>query len=143
MRTSNIKIGWNFEFIMWFFTRISGLLIILLALIGFVAALIMGARTQMDLPTLVRWTFFPNPNHVLASDIPDIDMGWANTFWIGMQILIIFFTGTHAWNGLRMIIEDYVGSIGWRTAIRIIIVLLWLVSLVVAISLIVTSWAYQ
>lgn len=143
MRNRQVKAGWNFEFIMWFFTRLSGLLMILLALVGFSAALIMGARTQMDLPTLVRWTFFPNPNHVLASDIPDIDMGWASVFWIIMQILIIVFAGTHAWNGLRMILEDFIGAAGWRNAVRVIIFILWLASLIVAVYLIMTSWAYQ
>jgi succinate dehydrogenase hydrophobic anchor subunit len=143
MTNRNVKAGWNFEYLMWLFTRISGLLMILLALVGFTAAMIMGARTQMDLPTLVRWTFFPNPNHVLVSDIPDIDMGWANGFWITMQILVIVFAGTHAWNGLRMILEDYIGSTGLRNAIRVIIFILWLASMVVANVLILTSWAYQ
>jgi len=142
MRTRSVVAGWNFEYIMWFFTRISGLLMILLAMVGFIAALVMSARTQMDLPTLMRWTFFPNPNHVLSSEIPDIDMGWANGFWITMQILIIFLAGTHAWNGLRMILEDFIGAKSWRSVLRGLIIILWLASMVLGISLIFTSWAY-
>ena len=54
------QIGFSFEYLMWIFTRISGLALILLAILGVVGAFIMGARTQIDLPTLMRWTFFPN-----------------------------------------------------------------------------------
>jgi succinate dehydrogenase hydrophobic anchor subunit len=138
----SVKAGWNFEYIMWFFTRISGLIMIVLAAVGFIAALVMSARTQMDLPTLMRWTFFPNPNHVISSEIPDIDMGWASGFWITMQVLMIFFAGTHAWNGLRMILEDFIGSKSWRMVLRILVILLWLASMILAITLIFTSWAY-
>ena len=142
MRSRVVKPGFNFDYLMWLFTRISGIALILLAIIGFVTALIMGARTQMDLPTLVRWTFFPNPNHVASSEIPDIDLLWANGFWITMQILVIIFAATHAWNGLRMILEDFIGSAGVRIALRSLIFVLWLASLIIAINLILTSWAY-
>jgi succinate dehydrogenase hydrophobic anchor subunit len=95
--------GFNFDYLMFLFTRISGLSIILLAIIGVAGAFYMGARTQMELGTLVRWTFFPNPNHVINSDIPDVTLGWANAYWNIMQMLIVFFAFTHAANGLRMI----------------------------------------
>jgi succinate dehydrogenase hydrophobic anchor subunit len=136
-----IKPGINFEYIMWLFTRLSGLAMLTLALVGFVGALIMGARTQTDLPTLVRWTFFPNPNHVVNSEIPDVNLGWVSVFWSTMQILLIVFAGTHAWNGLRMILEDYISSIRWRNVLRFFVFFLWLASLIIAIVLILTSWA--
>jgi succinate dehydrogenase hydrophobic anchor subunit len=126
---------------MWLFTRLSGLAMILLGLTGFVAALIMGARTQTDLPTLMRWTFFPNPNHVASSEIPEIDLVWANGFWQTFQILIIFFAVTHGWNGIRMILEDYIGASTWRLILRGLIFILWLASLIVAIFLVMTSWS--
>ncbi len=142
MRSRVVKPGFNFDYLMWLFTRISGLVMSLLALISFIAAFIMGARTQMDLPTLVRWTFFPNPNHVASSEIPDVSLGWANGFWITMQIMLILFAGTHAWNGLRMILEDYIGSQGLKIAVRSLIFVLWLASMIMAVYLILTSWAY-
>jgi len=43
-----------------------------LVVIGISAGLLMGARSQMDLGTLMRWTFFPNSSHVLDSEIPDL-----------------------------------------------------------------------
>ena len=88
--------GINLDYFMWQFTRLSGLFLVLLAAIGFTYALLLGARTQIDLPTLLRWTFFPNPNHVINSNVPDVTLGWANAFWQIMEYLIIFFAFTHA-----------------------------------------------
>jgi len=41
------KPSWNLEYMMWIFTRISGLSLILLAVLGIGLGLIMGARIQM------------------------------------------------------------------------------------------------
>ncbi len=38
------KPSWNLEYLMWIFTRVSGLSLILLAIVGISAGLIMGAR---------------------------------------------------------------------------------------------------
>ncbi len=119
--------GLNLDYIMWLTTRISGLAIILLALIGLGSAMYMGARLQMDLPTVLRWTFFPIPNHVINSNIPDVTMGWANIFWEVMQFLIIIFAFTHAANGARMIIEDYLVNVRWQQIVRVLLVIVWAV----------------
>ena len=93
--------GWNLEYMMWLFTRISGLAFFVLAIIGLLAALYMGARLHMNVGTLMRWTFFPNPNHVLDSEIPNIDP-WANALWQVFQISILFF-GEQA-NGFNLLV---------------------------------------
>ncbi len=140
MRSRNIPPrGWTFEYLMWIFTRLSGLTMLLLAALGMTAAFIMGARTQMDLPTLMRWTFFPNPNHVMESDIPDITQGWSNAFWQIMQMLLVFFAVTHGFNGLRVVIEDYIDHTLLRPMLRGAIFLLWLFSIAVAIYVILAS----
>jgi succinate dehydrogenase hydrophobic anchor subunit len=139
MRSRVVTPGMNFEYMMWIFTRISGLAMLLLAVIGVSGALLMGARTQMDLPTLVRWMFFPNPNHVINSDIPDIAMGWATAYWQIMQMLLIFFAATHGFNGLRVVIEDFIGQSFARPMLRGLIFLLWLFSLIVAVYVILAS----
>ncbi|NOZ29654.1 MAG: hypothetical protein GXP39_16580 [Chloroflexi bacterium] len=140
MRSRNIPPrGWTFEYLMWIFTRLSGLTMLLLAALGMTAAFIMGARTQMDLPTLMRWTFFPNPNHVMESDIPDITQGWSNAFWQIMQMLLVFFAVTHGFNGLRVVIEDYIDHSLLRPMLRGVIFLLWLFSIAVAIYVILAS----
>ena len=139
MSSRAVQPGLSFEYIMWIFTRISGLALILLAIIGMVSALALGARTQVDLPTLMRWTFFPNPNHVINSNIPDLTLGWMNAFWQVIQILIVFFGVTHAFNGLRMVVEDFLGQSIIRPFLRGFIFLLWIFALVIAIYVILFS----
>ena len=132
------KPSWNLEYLMWIFIRISGISLILLAVVGISAGLLMGARTQMDLGTLMRWTFFPNPNHVLDSEIPDIYL-WSNGFWQILQILVVFFAVTHGFNGLREVIEDYSKPGFWQGRVRFLIFLLWLFFSLVAIYVILGS----
>jgi succinate dehydrogenase / fumarate reductase membrane anchor subunit len=124
--------GWNFDYVMFLFTRISGLAFFLLAIIGLLAALYMGARLHMNVGTLMRWTFFPNPNHVLDSEIPNIDP-WANGLWQIFQILILFLAGTHGLNGLRVVLEDYIKPQGLQLLIRFLIFILWIFMLMVAV----------
>ncbi|NOY99697.1 MAG: hypothetical protein GXP40_10935 [Chloroflexi bacterium] len=130
--------GLNFEYLMWLFTRLSGLGMYILALVGVVSALVMGARTQMDMATLMRWTFMPNPSHVASSDIVNLD-AWANAFWQIMGMLIVFFAGTHGLNGLRVVIEDYIGSTWLRPVLRGLIFLIWLFMIIVAVYVILAS----
>jgi len=139
MRARIVQPGWSFEYVMWIFTRISGLALILLAVFGVTGALIMGARTQMDLPTLMRWSFFPNPNHVVSSNIPDVAVGWATAYWQIMQMLIIFFAVSHAYNGLRVVLEDFIGQSFSKPMLRGLILLLWMFSLIVAVYVILAS----
>jgi succinate dehydrogenase / fumarate reductase membrane anchor subunit len=139
MRSQVVQRGLTFEYIMWIFTRLSGLALIVLAFVGLVAALIMGARTQMDLGTLMRWTFFPNPNHVISSNIPDVTLGWANGFWQVMEMLLIVFGVTHGFNGLRVVVEDFTGPSFWQPIIRGLVFLLWLFVMIVAIYVILNS----
>ncbi|HJW91612.1 MAG TPA: hypothetical protein VJ436_13300 [Anaerolineales bacterium] len=139
MRTRSVQPGFSFEYIMWIFTRLSGGGMILLALLGMVSAFALGARTQLDLPTLMRWTFFPNPNHVVNSNIPDVALGWANGFWQIMQILLVFFGATHGFNGLRVVIEDFIGETAFRPLLRGVILLLWSFTLIASIYVILAS----
>ena len=132
------KPSWNLEFLMWVFTRISGISLVLLAIIGISAALIMGARMQMDMGTLMRWTFFPNPSHVLDSEIPDLYL-WSNGFWQIMQILVVVFAATHGFNGLRVVIEDYSKPGILQAALRFLIFLQWIFSGLVGIYVILGS----
>jgi succinate dehydrogenase hydrophobic anchor subunit len=124
--------GWNLEYLMWMFIRISGLAFFFLAIVGLLAALYMGARLQMNVGTLMRWTFFPNPNHVLDSEIPNIDI-WANALWQIFQISILFFGGTHGLNGLRVVLEDFVQRPGLQLILRFIIFLVWIFLLMLSI----------
>ncbi len=130
--------GWNFEYLMWLFTRISGAAMILLGLVGFVGALIMGARQYMGLGTLMRWTFFPHANHVLSSDVPDLTP-WANAYWKIAQMMLVFFGATHGFNGLRLILEEYIHGRGWHWLIRLVLLLVWLLAMGAGFFLVLTA----
>ena len=116
--------GFNLDYLMWLFTRLSALGLAVLALFGFMSALIMGARTQMDLSTVMRWTFFPNYFHVTNSEIPD-ELLWANAFWQLIQIGILLLGVSHGVNGLRMVLEDYIGLSFSRILLRFVFFMLW------------------
>ncbi len=133
------QIGLNFEYLMWVFTRLSGLGLYLLAFIGLATAFVMGARNQVNIDALARWTFFPNPNHVVNTNIPDVTLGWANAWWQVMQMLILVFGVTHGMNGLRVVIEDYTGSSWARVLMRGLILLLWLFLLIIGVYVILAS----
>jgi succinate dehydrogenase hydrophobic anchor subunit len=133
------RIGFSFEYLMWIFTRISAVVFFILAFIGIASAFYLGARTQTDVGTVLRWTFFPNPNHVVNSDIPDVTVGWANAFWQVMQMLILFFGVTHGMNGLRVVVEDRLGATWARIFWRGLIFLLWLFILIVGVYVILAS----
>ena len=130
--------GINLDYLMWQFTRLSVLFLVLLAMIGFAYALLLGARTQIDLPTLLRWTFFPNPNHVV-NYVADVEAGWMNAGLQVLQMAIIFFGVTHGFNGLRMILEDYIGRGFGQMMLRGLIFLLWLVVFIIAIQVILAN----
>jgi len=129
----------TFEYLMWLFIRISALGLYLLAIIGVVAALFMGARTQMDMATLIRWTFFPNPNHVINSNIPDLDLGWVGLLWQVIQGLAVLLGVTHGFNGLRNILEDFIGNKGLRLALRLVLFSLWAFMIYISTVLVLTS----
>jgi succinate dehydrogenase hydrophobic anchor subunit len=129
----------SLEYAMWIFTRVSGAAMLILGVLGMAGALYMGARTQMDLGTLMRWTFFPNPSHVVNSNIPDVNLGWTNIYWRVMQLLVVFFGVTHGFNGLRVVMEDYITREAIRRALRWVVLLLWVVVMVVAVAVVFTT----
>jgi succinate dehydrogenase hydrophobic anchor subunit len=131
IRPRTIHPAWSFEYTMWIFTRISGLAMYLLALTGVIGAFTLGARTHIDLQTLLRWTFFPNRFHVepYLGDATN----WVTQWWQLMQTMIVFFAVSHGFNGLRVVVEDYVGHSLWRPLLRGLIFLLWLFMLIVAV----------
>ena len=92
----------------------------------------------MDMGTLMRWSFFPNPSHVLDSEIPDLYL-WSNGFWQIIQILVVVFAATHGFNGLRVVIEDYSSPGFWQAFLRFMIFLLWIFCSLVGIYVILGS----
>ena len=130
--------GFNFEYIMWLFTRLSALAMYALALAGLVGALIMGARSEMNMADLMRWTFMPNSSHVLNTNVPNIDV-WATTFWRAMAIVFLLFAGSHGIHGLLNVEEDYLHNKTARIILRILGLLLFAAMAVIGISVILNT----
>ena len=124
------------DYSLWLFTRLSGLGLMLLAAISMAAAFVMGGRTLLDLPTMMRWMFFPNPNHVINSNIPDVSAGWSNPFWQIFGFLMILLASGHGLNGVRMVFEDYLRSPLAVLIVRWSLLLIWLGGLSVAVFVI-------
>jgi succinate dehydrogenase cytochrome b556 subunit len=100
----------GFEFYMWLFMRVSGLLLIVIALFHvFWMHIIIGVE-QINFWTIVeRWT------------------GPEGAFWRLYDLLLLAFAFTHGANGTRNVIDDYVHAPGWRAFIRIALIVFWFV----------------
>jgi succinate dehydrogenase hydrophobic anchor subunit len=124
---------------MWLFTRFSGLALMLIGAISMGAAFMLGGRRLIDMPTMFRWIFFPNPNHVVNSNIPDVSVGWSNAFWQIYSTVMIFLAAGHGFNGLRMVLEDYLARPLLIALLRVLIFILWLGGMILAIYVILAS----
>ena len=132
------KRGFDFETTMWIFTRFSALAMYLFALIGLVGALVMGARTQMNLADLIRWTFMPNPNHVLNTNVADL-IPWSTLFWKLTGSAFIIFAASHGLHGLLSVIEDYLTRRGFRLALRLLVFAILVVMCIIGVYVLWTS----
>jgi len=113
------KRGLNFEMLMWLFTRLSALAMYALILVAIVGALIMGARTQMNMADVLRWSFMPNSSHVQSTDVPDL-APWASPFWKITGSLLLIVAVAHGVHGLVVIADDYITSARGRNIARFI-----------------------
>lgn len=129
----------SWEHLLWTFTRLSGLALLLFGAFSLAMGFVYGGRTQLDLPGFMRWVFFPNPNHVVNSDIPDVTAGWSNAFWQIYSMLMIALASAHAMNGVRMVLEDYLKRPLAVAVLRMLIGGLWVAALIVAIYVILAS----
>lgn len=140
MRSRTAKPGFSLDYVMWIFMRISAIFMFALAMMAVLGAFIIGARAQgVDAPTILRWTFFPNPNHVV-NYVPDLALGWANGLWGVMQLLILFMAVTHGFNGLRIVVEDYTDKSFLQAFFRGLVLLLWLGALIVSALVVWADW---
>jgi len=135
------KRGFDFETFMWLFTRLSALAMYLCAFIGLIGALIMGARTQMNLADLIRWSFMPDSNHALLNTGNQIAQpeAWMTLFWKVMGVIFITFATSHGLHGLLNVLEDY-NSIPWlRRTLRILGLVLTVAMIAIGIYVLWTS----
>ena len=130
--------GFNFDYLMWLFTRLSALAMYLIAIVGVTAALLMSARQNMSVADLMRWAFMPNPNHVVNTNIPNVDT-WKGIFWNVMGILMLLFAGGHGLHGLLNVLEDYISRTWVRNLLRGLVLVVWVVMSAIGIYVILTS----
>lgn len=130
--------GADFETIMWLYARLSALAMYACAFIGLIGAFILGARTDMNLADVIRWTFMPNPNHVLNTNVPDL-APWSTIFWKVMGSTFVLFATSHGLHGLLSVIEDYLTTRWVRRTIRILGVVLTLLMTTIGIYMILTA----
>jgi succinate dehydrogenase hydrophobic anchor subunit len=115
--------GLNFEMFMWIITRLTALAMYALLLTAVIGALIMGARTQMNLADVIRWAFMPNSSHVQSTNVPDL-APWSTVFWQLIGSALLFIAVSHGVHGLVVIADDYIVTSRGRNIIRIISILM-------------------
>jgi succinate dehydrogenase / fumarate reductase membrane anchor subunit len=91
----------NFETWSWFFMRVSGLVLIFLALTHF-------AITHIT-------------NDVADTDIDFVGRRWANPLWQVFDWALLALALAHGLNGLRTIIDDYVRTPGARAVVKAVL----------------------
>jgi succinate dehydrogenase hydrophobic anchor subunit len=113
------KRGLNFEMFMWLFTRLSALGMYGLILIAIIGALIMGARTQMNMADVLRWGFMPNSTHVQSTNVPDL-APWSTPFWRVTGSLLLLLAVAHGVHGCVVIADDYIVTHRGRNIVRLL-----------------------
>ena len=132
------KRGLNFEMFMWLVTRLTALAMYTLLLTAVIGALVMGARTQMNLADVIRWSFMPNPSHVQSTNVPDL-VPWASTFWQLVASAFLLIAVGHGVHGLVVIADDYIVSERGRSTVRTISILMMLTMSALGLYIIWTS----
>ena len=88
-------VGGNFELWSWYFFRVSGVLLLVLA---FGHLLIVHIINNVD---VINYEF--------------VALRWQTLGWRAYDWLLLFLAIVHGQNGLRVLIDDYVHTRGWRT----------------------------
>lgn len=133
--TRRVAAGSRFEATMWFFMRISGVLMLLLGAFGLVYANLSGGYGKLDAGAQMRWSFFPISFHVQSSDV-EVYPNFSNPFWQSYAFLLIGFAAVHAYNGLRAILKDYVRHPLLLNWLQGLLLILWAFMFVAAVYVI-------
>jgi succinate dehydrogenase hydrophobic anchor subunit len=132
------KRGLNFEMFMWLVTRLTALAMYALILFAIIGALVMGARTNMNMADVLRWGFMPNVTHVQSTNLPDT-AAWATQFWKLVGSTLLFVAASHGVHGLVVVADDYIVSHAGRNIVRVISVLFLLTMIGIGLYVIWTS----
>jgi len=127
--------GSRFELYAWFLTRVTGVLLLLMAAFNLIYANLVGGPSNLYAAAQVRWAFFPIQFHVQSTSV-EVAPSFSNPFWQAFAFLFIVFAATHGTNGLRVVLEDYIRHPLLMAWIRVLLIGLWLCILLAAIFLI-------
>jgi succinate dehydrogenase / fumarate reductase membrane anchor subunit len=127
--------GSKFEATMWFFTRVSGILFLLMGAFNLVYANLTGGSGNMDVGAQMRWAFFPISFHVESSAV-EVTPNFSNPFWQAYSFLLVAFAATHGFNGLRVILTDYIRRPLLLAWVKASLFLVWAFVLIAALLLI-------
>jgi succinate dehydrogenase / fumarate reductase, membrane anchor subunit len=108
----------GFELASWFFMRVSGLILIFLALYH-----------------LVWWNLVIGVEHLDSQVVID---RWRNPLWRLFNVALLVFAMLHGLNGARYSIEDYVRHPGWQVFIKAVVYLIVIGVLVIGIFALLT-----
>jgi succinate dehydrogenase / fumarate reductase membrane anchor subunit len=108
----------NFEVLSWFFMRISGLVLIFLALYH-----------------LVWWNLVIGVEHL---DSRVVIERWNNPFWRLFNVALVLFAMLHGLNGARYSIEDYVRRPGLQLVVKSVVYTVVLGAMTVAVFALLT-----
>jgi succinate dehydrogenase / fumarate reductase membrane anchor subunit len=125
----------RFELYAWFVTRVTGILLMLMAAFSLVYANLVGGPSNLYAAAQMRWAFFPIQFHVQSTSV-EVTPAFSNPFWQVFSFALIVFAATHAVNGLRVVLEDYIRRPLLMAWIRAILLGLWLCIVLAAIFLI-------
>lgn len=106
------------ELYSWYFFRISGLLLVLLAIMHTVIMHVVNMVDEID--------------YQFVAD------RWGSPFWKVFDFLLLVLALLHGLNGARVSIEDYVRSPGWRVAAHTAVWVIGLLFMVIGAIAIVT-----
>ena len=129
------RTGSKFETYMWFFTRLSGVLFLLMGAFNLVYANLVGGQGNMDVAAQFRWAFFPIAFHVESTAV-EVTPNFSNPFWQVYSFLLITFAATHGYNGIRVILQDYVRHPLVLAGLKALLFFLWATLILAAIFLI-------
>src|SRR5688500_18831972 len=108
----------GFELLSWYFFRVSGLILIFMAIAHVVIMHVVNTVDEID--------------YAFVAD------RWSSPFWKVYDFLLLALALLHGLNGARVGIEDYVRSPGWRVAAHTLVWVLALVFMVIGALAIVT-----
>ncbi len=130
--------GLNFEMFMWIVTRLTALAMYALLLTAVIGALIMGARTQMNMADILRWGFMPNASHVQSTNVPDL-VPWGTILWQIIGSSFLFIAVSHGVHGLVAIADDYIVTPRGRGIVRVLSILMMIAMTAMGLYIIWTS----